>query len=367
MNAKTLFAALGAGGILLLSGCAGGGQSGAGEADRAGGAGGAAREGTGSQGRSVAGGTPARVQPGAGRAVVYTADLRVRAGNVTQAAAEAKRQVSAAGGHVANERAMSEPGAPASVVVTFKIPAERYVHTLDQLSGRLGTRLSLLQNSEDVTEAIADVDSRVRSARSALASFRKLLAEADTIDDVLSVEREIATRQSDLESLQARQRALAEQTRFATVTLRLEPTPIRPHQAAGGFLGGLRSGWSAFIVVSGVLATVAGWLLPFAGAGAAVAIPGWRIWRVIRRRRPPAAPRYRPPDVPPAAPPGASSGAPPGASPGASSAAPPAAPPDASSGAPPGASLGAPPAAEAGTDAEDAARGSAAEESDPPR
>jgi hypothetical protein len=49
--------------------------------------------------------------------------------------------------------------------------------------------------------------------------------------------------------LQARQKSLAEQTRFGTVTLRLE-APSEPVTAgAGGFTGGLKAGWEAFTTV----------------------------------------------------------------------------------------------------------------------
>lgn len=309
---------MGIAGIVLVAGCSGGesassgaysDESGtqarpvapqeAGTERDAGGAAGPAAPGQAGSGRE-AGGEPAKVRPEDDRAIVYTADLRVRAENVTQAAAEAKRQVTVAGGHVANERAASEPGIPPSVLVTFKIPAERYAATLDVLAAKLGTRLSLQQNSEDVTEAVADVDSRTRSAESALASFRKLLAKADTIGEVLSVEKEITDRESDLESLQARQKALAEQTRFATVTLRLESPPATPPvKAQDGFLSGLESGWHAFVVVGRTLATVVGWLLPFVAAGAVVLVPAWFGWRAVRRRRSPAGTEVAP-EPPPA-------------------------------------------------------------------
>ncbi|WP_119731173.1 DUF4349 domain-containing protein [Thermomonospora amylolytica] len=218
------------------------------------------------------------------RAVVHTAGLRVRAPKVDAAAAQAKQLVAAAGGYVQQE---SSGGGGAQL--TFKIPSERYTPTLDGLA-RLGTRLSLNQRAEDVTEEVADVDSRVRSAEASLESFRRLLRRADTVGEVIEVEREIASRQADLEALQARQKSLAHRTRYATVTLTLVGPERRPDRddGQGGFLGGLERGWNGLLAVGGALAVVAGFLLPLTPVFVLIGAVAW-IARGVRRgrRRPP--------------------------------------------------------------------------------
>ncbi|XVQ08811.1 DUF4349 domain-containing protein [Spirillospora sp. CA-255316] len=213
------------------------------------------------------------------RSVVYTADLRVRADNVEQAAARAKQLATSAGGYVENESSASEP---AGATLSLKIPADRYVTVLNDLTARLGKKLSLRQQAEDVTREVADVDSRVRSAQATLASFRKLLDRANTVGEVINVEEEIARRQADLESLQARQKALQHSTRYATVSITLESPGTRaaPEKPEGGFLGGLKNGWEAFTAFLSGLATVLGWLLPFLALAAAIGGPAL----VVRRR-----------------------------------------------------------------------------------
>lgn len=92
---------------------------------------------------------------------------------------------------------------------------------------------------------------------------------------------EISQRQADLESLQARQRSLARQTAFATVTLRIDggaPAKRRPH----GFTGGMAAGWRAFTTFIGGLALVLGWALPFLTIAALISLP---VYGLRRRRR----------------------------------------------------------------------------------
>jgi Domain of unknown function (DUF4349) len=219
------------------------------------------------------------------QAIVYTADLTVRAGNVPRSAAEAKSIVTAAGGYVGNENAVEDPGSRPAATLTFKIPSARYQGVLDQLgSSRIGARVSLRQQADDVTQEVADVTSRVKSAKATLSSFRKLLGKAESVDDIVQLEQEISTREADLESLQARQKSLSEQTSYATVTLRLEGTAVthRGHKKAGGFAGGISSGWRAFTAFLGGLTLVVGWALPFLGLIALIGLPTW--W-IIRRRR----------------------------------------------------------------------------------
>lgn len=235
---------------------------------------------------------PVKLDPnGANRSVVYTADLKVRAKNVDEAATRAKQLVTAAGGYVENESAAGDAG---RATLTVKIPADRYTGMLEQLTGQLGTKLGLRQQAEDVTEEVADVDSRVRSAQATLASFRKLLDRARTVGEVINVEQEISQRQAELEALQARQKSLAHRTRYATVTLELSG-PVK--QAAkpkdddeGGFVGGLKQGWKAFVAFVSGLALVVGVLLPFLIVAAMIAVPAFYVRRqLIARRTPPPA------------------------------------------------------------------------------
>jgi hypothetical protein len=222
------------------------------------------------------------VTSSADRSVVYTANLRVRGKSVEGAAVKAKQLVTAAGGYVENETGSSEP---VSANLTFKVPADRYAIVLEQLTGQLGTKLGLQQQAEYVTEQVADVDSRVKSAQATLQTFRKLLNRANTLGEVLNVEQEITQREADLESLQARQKSLAQRTRYATVTLQLEAPGKQPSKKAaeGGFTGGLKSGWHALVVVLSGAATLLGWLLPFLLVAAVIGLPAWRLRKARRK------------------------------------------------------------------------------------
>lgn len=200
------------------------------------------------------------------RAIVYTAEMTVRAKDVTAAADRARQIVTTAGGYLARERSDAHSDGEGSATLVFKIPPGNYPGTLDRLGRDLGTRESLQQNTKDVTEQVADVESRLKSAKAALDSLRTLLKRANTIGEVLDVEREVSNRESELESLQARQRTLASQTSMATLTLNLVgPATVvqKEDDEPAGFFGGLETGWKAFVSAVKIGLTLLGVLLPW--------------------------------------------------------------------------------------------------------
>ncbi|MFI6595293.1 DUF4349 domain-containing protein [Nonomuraea sp. NPDC050536] len=200
------------------------------------------------------------------RQVIYVGGLTVRAKDVPTAADRAKQIVTAAGGYLSKEDSSAASDAQANATLEFKVPPARYPDVLASLGRDLGKRVSVNQGTQDVTMQVADVDSRLKSAQRTLDSLRTLLTKAKTIGQVLEVEREISTREADLESLQAQQKELARQVSMATLTLQLiGPAAVahEPSHEPSGFLGGLKTGWNALVSFVKIVLTVLGVLLPW--------------------------------------------------------------------------------------------------------
>ncbi|MEV4574291.1 DUF4349 domain-containing protein [Nonomuraea jabiensis] len=200
------------------------------------------------------------------RQVIYTGSMTVRAKQVTAAVQQAKQIVTSAGGYLSKEETSSASDTEDTAMLEFKVPPDKYAEVLARLGKDLGKQLSMNQGTQDVTMRMADVNSRLKSAQQSLDSLRTLLKKADTIGQVLQVEREISTREADLESLQAQQKELATQVAMATLTLRLvgPVTEVQdPEEEPAGFLGGLKAGWTALVSYTKVALTVLGALVPW--------------------------------------------------------------------------------------------------------
>ncbi|WP_327090991.1 DUF4349 domain-containing protein [Nonomuraea sp. NBC_01738] len=232
------------------------------------------------------------------RQIIYVSTMTVRAKDVPAAVDKAKLIVTGAGGYLAKEESSSAESDRARAALEFKIPPANYQNVLAAMGKDLGTKLSQTQGTQDVTLEVADVDSRLKSAEGALASLRTLLGKTKTIGQVLQVEREIANREAELESLQAQQKELARQVAMATLTLQIVAPDIvveEPEDEPAGFLGGLTSGWRALVSFLKVAVTVVGAVLPWL----LVLVPVvWVIVVLVRRSRRRRPPRQEGPAVP---------------------------------------------------------------------
>lgn len=226
------------------------------------------------------------------RAIVYTGSITVRVKDVNVAAARAIGFAGAAGGFVGSDNRNSGSGSD-DASLTLRVPADKFAAVVDQLAG-LGDEETRGISTEDVTEETVDLDARITVQQARVDSGRRLLANAKTLNDLVMLENEVATRESDLASLQAKKRRLADLTALSTITVvLLDPDA---ELAAGddgppGFLAGLKGGWDALLASLAVLVTVLGAILPWL---VAFGLPIWGlIWlyrRFGRRRRPAVVP-----------------------------------------------------------------------------
>ena len=233
----------------------------------------------------------ARVLPADGRDIVYTGSVSVRVRDVAAAARRVETITLAAGGLVFSEDTSQLPGGRGlgQADLTLRVPPATFRSTLDRV-GALGRELGRTRSARDVTTELADTDSRVRSQERSVARVRSLLAEAETIGEVVQIESELARREADLESLQAQLARLKDVTDLATVEVTLlarhAPAPEPDDDEDYGFLVGLRGGLAALVGILVVGLTVLGALLPFALVAGLIGLPTYLLVRRTRRAAP---------------------------------------------------------------------------------
>jgi len=223
------------------------------------------------------------------RSIIYTGSITIRVDDVNQAAARATAIADGAGGFVGGDKRDTGAGS-ADATMVLRIPAEKFSSVVEQLAHLPGGKEEQRGiSTEDVTEQTVDLDARISVQQARVNSGRNLLAKAKTLSDLVMLEREVATRESDLASLQAKKRRLADLTALSTITVVLltptaKATPKK--EAQHGFLAGLKGGWKALTGSLTVLLAVLGALLPWL---IAIGLPAWAIYSVSRRyvrRRP---------------------------------------------------------------------------------
>ncbi|WP_018547192.1 DUF4349 domain-containing protein [Streptomyces sp. LaPpAH-108] len=226
-------------------------------------------------------------------AIVRTASLTVQVKDVPKALDEARTSAEDAGGFVGDETTTRDARGQERTRVVLRVPTAKYDEVMASLQGA-GKLLERDAKAEDVTDQVVDVESRIKSQRASVARVRELMDRAEKLSDVVALEGELSTRESDLEALLAQQSSLKDRTSLATITLSLSATPPA-HRAAKddgpGFLDALSGGWGAFLATLRWITVVVGAVLPFAALAAVLAFVWLRLVRPrLRERRAGATP-----------------------------------------------------------------------------
>ena len=110
--------------------------------------------------------------------------------------------------------------------LTLRVPTDQFQAAMGRIEA-LGEVLEQRVDTEDVTEQVVDLESRIASARVSVARVRELLEGSGDVVQLATVEGELARREADLESLLGRQRVLDDQVALATIRLDLrEPEAV---------------------------------------------------------------------------------------------------------------------------------------------
>ncbi|SFO00621.1 DUF4349 domain-containing protein [Amycolatopsis rubida] len=215
-------------------------------------------------------------EPGAtDRKLARSARLELTTPKTGDVVSRAKAIATAAGGYPGQESATDD-----SASLTLSVPAEKLDGVLDQLGG-LGQVRRREISAQDVTSQVVDVDARLATQRASVDRMRALLAKAQSVSEIASVESELTSRQATLESLERQQASLAGKVAMATVSLSVTKQAAATAET-GGFLAGLSGGWDAFVAFCGGLVRVLGVLLPFVTA---FGIPAGAVFWWLRRRK----------------------------------------------------------------------------------
>ena len=225
--------------------------------------------------------------------LVRTATLQVQVDDVEAKAAQARQIAIAAGGMVVSENSSAVPDSAGGVdkqgsrsTMSLAVPADTLDRVLDDL-GKLGTTVQRSSSARDVTSIYVDTQSRITTMKAGLDQLRALLAKTTDLNQIVTLETEISRRQADLDALQAQLNTLDKKVTMSTVSVTLVTAAnvVVAEEDTTGFLGGLKSGWKAFLGASSGVLTVLGAVLPFVILLAIVAVPllWWRRRRSAQR------------------------------------------------------------------------------------
>lgn len=230
------------------------------------------------------------------RKVIRTGRIALLVGSYDDARAKLDALVAAAGGYVDSTEVNRRQNAVSDATIVVRAPSDAFGALVPKLR-ELGEIVSETTNANDITDQYVDIAARVASARTLEKRLLELATDrAGNIDQVLSVERELARVRGEIEGYEGHLRQWDDQIAMSTLTLSLEtkrPEIVaaatrepslgeRTSHALGGSMSALRD-FCSWVVVNGV--AFLPWLL--------VLVPGVIIGRKLGRRLRPRLPFAR--------------------------------------------------------------------------
>jgi cbb3-type cytochrome oxidase subunit 3 len=183
--------------------------------------------------------------------------------------------------------------------LVFRLPPDKADAFIAALDPGIGRRTSLQTDTRDVTLQLTDLDARIATARAGLDRVRALLASAKNMGEVIALENELTTRETNLETLLAQKADLDGQVAMATITVHLSTSPDTSagSSTTTGIGTAFHKGWQGFLNAGHALVVFVGYTAPFLVlGGVALAV----AWFVRRRQRRAQRNRSAAPPLPPA-------------------------------------------------------------------
>ena len=219
------------------------------------------------------------------RSLIVTGELYITVEDPLVAADQAANIVQSAGGRIDARSETAPQGRDGgSASLTLRIPADELDRVVDDLR-ELGTVDHFATNARDVTTEVTDLKAKISTLRDSTDRIQALLADAKDIKDIITLEDELASRQAELQSLEAQQRGLNDQVSMSTIDLSLTTEPVViVDDSPQTFWDGVVSGWNGLVSFVSVALVILGVLLPWVALAALITVAVIGAVRVRRSR-----------------------------------------------------------------------------------
>ena len=158
-----------------------------------------------------------------GRQIIYTAEIDIRVEDVPAATTRANEAIAEVGGFLFGQSTVA--GSRPHTVLTYKVYPEDFDRAMRALEG-VGEVEHQSIHTDDVTERVVDLESRITTAQLSVERVRALISNASDVKGIVELEQQLLERETLLEQLKGRLRTLQNQVSLATITVTI--TEMRP-------------------------------------------------------------------------------------------------------------------------------------------
>lgn len=200
------------------------------------------------------------------RKTIMTGSLNVRVDDFQAASGAVEGITKRYGGFISNSYSYVTGSGKMRGTITIRVPQKDFESVIKDLEG-IGTVKSKQTSGQDVTEEYVDLEARLDTYKKEEARYLVILDKADTVEDLLKVERQLSRVRGEIERLEGRIRYLDNRVELSTITVEMyEVEPITQsweirdalRQSLRGFISSVKGiivftgsalPWAVFIMV----------------------------------------------------------------------------------------------------------------------
>lgn len=156
--------------------------------------------------------------------MVYTANIEAETMDFDACAADLEALVEELGGYMEYASASSYSDGLRAGSYTVRVPSARFSAFLKSV-GELSHVVDQNKSSENISERYYDTESRLATQKTKLERLQMLLAQAENMEDIITLESAIAETELQVEQLTGSLRRYDALVDFATIEIRLREVP----------------------------------------------------------------------------------------------------------------------------------------------
>ncbi|MBA4054797.1 MAG: DUF4349 domain-containing protein [Marivirga sp.] len=154
-----------------------------------------------------------------------------------------------------------------SCQITIRVPASQFEELVEKLEKiALKVEHKSIQ-TRDVTEEFFDAEARLKTKREVESRYRELLKKAQTVEDMLAIERETGNVRTEIETIEGKLNYLKNQVAFSTLEVHYYQVVGTGFGFGGKFGHSVANGWNNLLVFLIGLTNIWPFLILFSAIG----------------------------------------------------------------------------------------------------
>lgn len=152
--------------------------------------------------------------------IIRTADIDMQSTSYDESVDLINALVEEFGGYF-ESRSISDGSGYRNASLSIRIPAEHYDSFIERLKDA-GAITSLYENVDDVSDSYRDIESRLETAKTKLARLQELLAKAEDMSDIITIESAISDTELEIDYLQGNLNGYDSRVSYSSVFIYLK-------------------------------------------------------------------------------------------------------------------------------------------------